>query len=110
FLAALDFSRTAAAPGLLWMVILAIAASAVSLYYYLEVLKQAFVVDDGATTPIRKAPIQMAAILILAASVVIFGCFPNLLVGPLQHALSVKAGQEPASTSITVPSTVAALK
>src|SRR5439155_2579509 len=34
--------------GLLWLVILAIAMSAVSLYYYLQVLKQIYVADAAA--------------------------------------------------------------
>src|SRR6185295_13087772 len=37
--------------GLLWLVIFAIVMSAVSLYYYLQVLKQIYVVDAPAVAP-----------------------------------------------------------
>lgn len=81
FIAALEGSRTAGVPGLLWMVVLALAASAVSLYYYLQILKQAFVVepDSGALSPISVGAIQKLTIAILAAAVLLLGCFPNVL-------------------------------
>jgi NADH-quinone oxidoreductase subunit N len=74
--------------GLLWLVILAIAMSAVSFYYYLKVLKQVYVVNETSTA--KGADVSMAAqvvLLLLAVLVIVLGCFPNLLVGPLQSAL-----------------------
>src|SRR6266516_2914618 len=66
--------------GLLWLVILAIAMSAVSLYYYLQVLKQIYVADVPAGAPELRAPILSQVVLgLLAAGVVLFGCAPNLL-------------------------------
>jgi NADH-quinone oxidoreductase subunit N len=81
FIAALETSRTAGPPGLLWIVVLAIAGSAVSLYYYLQVLKHAFVIEDPAaeTTLIPVSFIQKLAISLLAAAVILLGCFPNVL-------------------------------
>jgi NADH-quinone oxidoreductase subunit N len=74
--------------GLLWIVILALAMSCVSLYYYLNVLKAAYVTERaGATEPLRVEPSTMVALLLLTASVVILGCFPNLLLGPLLEAV-----------------------
>ena len=81
FIAALETSRTAGPPGLLWIVVLAIAGSAVSLYYYLQVLKHAFVIEDPAAEtsiiPIRFT--QKLGISLLAVGVIFFGCFPNVL-------------------------------
>jgi NADH-quinone oxidoreductase subunit N len=75
--------------GLLWLVILAIAMSAVSFYYYLKVLKQIYVVDEAHTTSGTNVPIlSQAVLLVIAALVVGLGCFPNLLVGALQGALA----------------------
>ena len=65
--------------GLLWLVILAIAMSAVSFYYYLLVLKQAFVRDAVATTAIRVPPLTLFALVVLALLVILVGCVPGWL-------------------------------
>ncbi len=73
----------AATPGsmsLLWLVVLAIAMSAVSLYYYLRVLKGVYVTpsSDGAQK-IHSPILSQVLALLLAAAVVLLGCAPNLL-------------------------------
>ena len=79
--------------GLLWLVILAIAMSAVSLYYYLQVLKQIYVVDAPDNEPTAKVSVTAQVVLVVIASgVVLLGCAPNLLVGWLQHAMQATAG------------------
>jgi NADH-quinone oxidoreductase subunit N len=76
--------------GLLWLVILAIAMSAVSLYYYLQVLKQIYVADVPAGAPELRAPILSQVVLgLLAAGVILFGCAPHLLLRWLQAAIRV---------------------
>lgn len=65
--------------GLLWLVLLAIAMSAVSLYYYLRVLKAAWVAEDAAQPAIRVDAITRLALWLLAALVVVLGCAPGLL-------------------------------
>jgi NADH-quinone oxidoreductase subunit N len=66
--------------GLLWLVILAIVMSAVSFYYYLQVLKQAYVLDapEGAPT-IKVPPVMMLTLVLLAGLVILLGCAPGLL-------------------------------
>ena len=61
------------------LVALAVAFSAVSLYYYLQVLKRAFVTPATVDAPIRAHPMTLAVLLGIAAAVVILGCFPALL-------------------------------
>jgi NADH-quinone oxidoreductase subunit N len=61
------------------LVALAIAFSAVSLYYYLQVLKRAYVLPATDETPIKAHPVTLAVLLIIAAAVVVLGCFPALL-------------------------------
>ena len=61
------------------LVALAIALSAVSLYYYLQVLKRAYVMPGTDETPIRVHPVTLAVLLLVAGGVVVFGCFPALL-------------------------------
>ena len=71
---------------LLWVVALGIGLSAVSLYYYLVVLKQAFVVEPGTGVG---AVVAGAAwpVALLAAAVIVLGIAPGLLLGPLDKAL-----------------------
>jgi NADH-quinone oxidoreductase subunit N len=61
------------------LVALAIAMSAVSLYYYLQVLKRAYVMPAIDETPIKAHPVTLAVLLAIAAAVVVFGCLPSLL-------------------------------
>jgi NADH-quinone oxidoreductase subunit N len=78
--------------GLLWLVILAIAMSAVSFYYYLKVLKQIYVVEPADMTKMTQATnvsvFAQVVLLVLAVLVIVLGCFPDLLVGPLQAAVT----------------------
>ena len=63
------------------LVCLAIAMSAVSLYYYLQVLKRAYVMPapSGSEGPIKVHPVTLAVLVGIAALVVVLGCFPTLL-------------------------------
>ena len=66
--------------GLLWLVILAIAMSAVSLYYYLQVLKRIYIADPPAGAgPIRTPIVSQVVICLIAFGVVLLGCAPNML-------------------------------
>jgi NADH-quinone oxidoreductase subunit N len=66
--------------GLLWLVILAIAMSAVSLYYYLQVLKRIYIADPPAEAgPIRTPLVSQAVICLIAFGVVLLGSAPNML-------------------------------
>jgi NADH-quinone oxidoreductase subunit N len=66
--------------GLLWLVVLAVAMSAVSLYYYLQVLKQIYVAPepDGAAA-FAVSPVLVVAVVVMAGGVVVLGCLPALL-------------------------------
>jgi NADH-quinone oxidoreductase subunit N len=66
------------------LVALAIALSVVSLYYYLQVLKRVYVMPATDQTPIKAHPVTMAVLLLIAATVVVLGCFPALLQGWIQ--------------------------
>jgi len=63
------------------LVALAVAFSAVSLYYYLQVLKRAYVMPPVQESRIRVHPLTMFVLLLVTASVVVLGCFPALLQG-----------------------------
>jgi NADH-quinone oxidoreductase subunit N len=86
FIAALEVSHGPNVPGHLWIVVLAIAGSAVSLYYYLQILKHAFVVEHTESTAplIPAAPVQKLTLSLLAAAVLLLGCFPQLVLERLR--------------------------
>jgi NADH-quinone oxidoreductase subunit N len=66
--------------GLLWLVVLAIAMSAVALYYYLRVLKRVYVAAPASgAREIRTPILSQVIMLLLAALVVLLGCAPQLL-------------------------------
>lgn len=76
--------------GLLWLVVFALAMSAVSLYYYLQVLKRIFVhaPAEGAAR-VAAAPVLTSVVVMLAALTLFFGIFPNALYKWIQTALTV---------------------
>jgi NADH-quinone oxidoreductase subunit N len=63
------------------LVALAVAMSAVSLYYYLQVLKRAYVQPAVDETPIKVHPVSLIVLLAIAAAVVLLGVFPAVLQG-----------------------------
>jgi NADH-quinone oxidoreductase subunit N len=63
----------------LGLVVLAVAMSAVSLYYYLQVLKRVFVMPAVEEAPLHANPVTMAVLVLIALAVVILGCLPGLL-------------------------------
>jgi NADH-quinone oxidoreductase subunit N len=63
----------------LTLVAVAIAFSAVSLYYYLQVLKRAYVMPASEDSPIRAHPVTLGVLLLIGAAVLVLGCFPALL-------------------------------
>jgi len=75
--------------GLLWLVGIAIAMSTVSLYYYLRVLKQAYVVAGDEEASRIVVPWTDRLVLIAAAvGVFLLGALPELLLGPLARAIA----------------------
>jgi NADH-quinone oxidoreductase subunit N len=76
--------------GRLWLIIAAIALSAVSLYYYLQVLKQIYVVPPATSATEFETPVLNQVVLgIVALAVVVLGCAPDLLVGRLAAAVQL---------------------
>ena len=61
------------------LVALAVAFSAVSLYYYLQVLKRAYVMPAADVSPIKANPVTTLVLVAIAAAVIVMGCFPSLL-------------------------------
>lgn len=65
-----------------WLALLAIAMSAIGLYYYLIILKQALIVKPtAAVTPIKLPLPATLALVIATGLLVLFGIFPSTLLG-----------------------------
>jgi NADH-quinone oxidoreductase subunit N len=67
------------------LVALAVALSAVSLYYYLQVLKRAYVMPAVDEAPIKAHPVTLIVLVAIAAAVVLLGCFPTVLQNWIGH-------------------------
>lgn len=89
FSEAVAATATAEHAGLIWLVVIGAVMSAVSLYYYLKVVKQAFVREAAAAGP--AASVNWAHRLtvgVCAALVVALGLLPSLLLTPLTQAVA----------------------
>jgi NADH-quinone oxidoreductase subunit N len=72
--------RAAGSMALLWLLILAIAMSAVSLYYYLKVLKHVYVVDPPENAAVLSVSVSTQVVVaILALAVLLTGALPEPL-------------------------------
>jgi len=61
------------------LVALAVAMSAVSLYYYLQVLKRVFVMPPADNAPVKGNPVTMSVLALITIAVVVLGCLPGLM-------------------------------
>ncbi len=79
--------------GLLWLVVLGIVMSAVSLYYYLILLKHIYVIDGTDQSPIITPTYLNVALGLVALAVVALGVYPKPLLELLNSfSYSVVAG------------------
>ena len=81
---------TAAADGgLIWLVGIAITASVISLYYYLMVMKQMYMLPSEDTSSIGISTTNRALLWSLTLVIVILGVFPSPLINTIQSASNV---------------------
>jgi NADH-quinone oxidoreductase subunit N len=71
--------------GLLWLVALAIAMSAVSLYYYLKLTKQMYVLPAKNPERLAPCPTTYATLGLVCLAVILLGVFPSRLVETFQN-------------------------
>lgn len=99
FVAALESGPAAGIP--FWLVVAALGLSPVGFYYYLRVLKLAWVVaEDSTPAPANPEsdpaaagrPIETVVTLLAAAGVLLLGVFPEWLLGPLRAAIQQAGG------------------
>lgn len=93
-----------AAPGMLWLVMVAIAMNAVSLYYYLIVLKHVFATEPAKDAQVvSPAPASAFLVVVLALAVVFLGILPGALLTPLRAAMGWKEPAIPAQSEKLKP-------
>jgi NADH-quinone oxidoreductase subunit N len=95
FSAAMAESTRGGAPGLTWLVGLAAIMSAISLYYYLSVLKQAFVKEAPEADAVADSTAPLSHLLAIglpAVALVVLGLFPALLLDPIARAVVESLG------------------
>ncbi len=88
FSSALAESTRDGNPGLVWLVGLGAILSAVSLYYYLTVLKQAFVTGGTDGTGERISVSHTLCIGVPALALVLLGLCPTMISGPIGRAVA----------------------
>jgi NADH-quinone oxidoreductase subunit N len=88
YLFAAAVQRDAREFGLLWLVILGIFMSAVSLYYYLIVLKHIYVIKPNDDQPIVTPTYLNASLGLVALAVILLGVFPERLLSLLNHLVA----------------------
>lgn len=88
--------------GLLWLVIWAIAMSAVSLYYYLKLAKQMYVIPATDPTPLKTCPTSGFVLGFVCLLVVLLGVFPSTMVQILEN-LQKKAAAIPGMVARPAP-------
>lgn len=85
FTAAMGAGGTVAPGAALWLVLLALLTSAISLYYYLKVAKSMFFAEGA--VPVSPSTVALILVVALALALVLLGIVPNLLLAPIQSAL-----------------------
>ena len=66
--------------GFLWLVLVGVLNSIVSLYYYLQVVRQMYIVPPRTEEPVPDSPALSGALLITMAGVLLLGIYPAPLV------------------------------
>ena len=72
--------------GFLWIVIIAMVSSVISLYYYLMVIKQMYVAESDETAPLRLTVPITGALVCLLGAVILFGVYPGPLLDLIEDA------------------------
>jgi NADH-quinone oxidoreductase subunit N len=88
YLFAAAIQRDAQTFGLLWLVALGIAMSAVSLYYYLVVLKHMYVETSDAPGKVEVPPMFSVVLAILAGTVLAMGLAPERILALLNDLMT----------------------
>ena len=80
------FFTAVAAEGFLWLVSLAILNSVISLYYYLQIVRQMYIEPGTETAPLMIGPTPRIVLGFLAIAITVLGIYPRFLVAGAELA------------------------
>ena len=72
--------------GLIWLLLVAVLNSVISLYYYLEIARQMYIVPPETNDPVRPSRALFAALLIALIGVLLLGIYPNPMIELIRSA------------------------
>ena len=75
--------------GLIWLVLVAVLTSVVSLYYYLGVVRQMYFQPSTDETPVKSGGMLKVALIICVIGVLLFGVYPNIFLDLANQAAMV---------------------
>ncbi len=75
--------------GARWLVVVAVATTVISLYYYLRLLRAMFIEPPLSDEPLRAPPGITAAVAVATLGLVVLGLFPNLVLGVISRVQAV---------------------
>lgn len=75
--------------GYIWLVVIAILTSVISLYYYLNVVRQMYFQTSTEEKPIAAGTALKTALIICVIGVLLFGVYPNIFLNFASQAASV---------------------
>ena len=80
--------------GFIWLAVIAVANSAVSLYYYLRVVVFMWINDETApaTSPLAVGPAMTTALVVAVVGTVVFGLYPQFLFASAEAAATAIEG------------------
>jgi len=76
----------AAREGLLWLVGLAVLNSLISLYYYLMVIKQMYIIPAEDESRVKVSPLMLGVVAVMVLGIIFVGVYPRPLVDVIDAA------------------------
>ena len=83
------FAAVIKSQGLLWLGIVAVLNSVVSLYYYFKLIHQAFFVDNDDDSSLLMKPTLVSCLVLTLCVTVVAGLFPNPLLGLVRSVVGI---------------------
>jgi NADH-quinone oxidoreductase subunit N len=74
--------NSAIGSGLVWLAVMGVLNSALSMYYYLKTMTTLLATPNNETPRVHEAPILMTGVIVaIALLVILLGLFPGLIIG-----------------------------
>ena len=92
FVGKVNLFVAAAKEGLIGLVVVGVLNSVISLYYYLQVVRQMYLLPPTSEEPVNIPRPILMTLLVAAAGVLILGIYPTLLLALIQAAVPTSFG------------------